>query len=240
MRTAPCAFASFLLLALLSLSCSSDPCSSGPDSITPAQAKKCLSELQAEVSEDAFSEAAEEDSTKLVELYVAAGLPVQEAFEEAVESGSESSVSILLEYGAQVEDEMLQRPVSDGYTTMTQILLEHGADPNAGSRPGPGSIFTSALKHDDPELANLILDHGAEPETARGLAFDPISKAVCFGHWGVAKRLLRETDADASLLIRARSGLKTGQVSSQRVDRVLHDNCSENIMSAKAESLTGS
>lgn len=226
----------FLLLPLMS--CTSDDCSSSPESLTTAGAKKCLTDMGADITEHAFSEAASADSLKFVKLYIAAGLSTQEPLEDAARKGSLNSVNILLEYGARPNDEMLRRAVSEAHVKVTRVLLEQGIGPNEASNRGPGNLFTSALKHESPEIPNMLLDNGIKLETARGIAFDPAAKAACFGHFGLLDRILKETDAGIKLLQKAHSKLEQGH-DGGRMNQLLHENCSKNILSDQVAEIPG-
>lgn len=80
---------------------------------------------------------------------------------------------------------------------IARLLLDAGADPNAlttgrGSEPGPGSEtpLHYAASSDDADVAEVLIDGGADLEVPDGSIGTPLDNAVGYGCWHVARLLV--------------------------------------------------
>jgi len=66
-----------------------------------------------------------------------------------------------------------------GYTDIVQLLLDHGADPNAPEYNAPrGHALYEAVAGDHLETARLLLDHGADPNAPVESSGNPLTQAL--------------------------------------------------------------
>ena len=66
-----------------------------------------------------------------------------------------------------------------GYTDIVQLLLDHGADPNAPEYNAPrGHALYEAVAGDHLETAKLLLDHGADPNAPVESSGNPLTQAL--------------------------------------------------------------
>ena len=66
-----------------------------------------------------------------------------------------------------------------GYTDIVQLLLDHGADPNAPEHNAPrGHALYEAVAGNHLETAKLLLDHGADPNAPVESSGVPLSQAL--------------------------------------------------------------
>jgi ankyrin repeat protein len=80
---------------------------------------------------------------------------------------------------------------------VVRLLINAGADPNAlttsqGSEPGPGSEtpLHYAASSDDVDVAEALIDGGADIEVPGGSIGTPLDNAVGYGCWHVARLLV--------------------------------------------------
>ena len=80
---------------------------------------------------------------------------------------------------------------------VVRLLISAGADPNAlttshGSAPGPGSEtpLHYAASSDDVDVAEALIDGGADIEVPGGSIGTPLDNAVGYGCWHVARLLV--------------------------------------------------
>jgi hypothetical protein len=80
---------------------------------------------------------------------------------------------------------------------IARLLMDAGADPSAlttsqGAEPGPGSEtpLHYAASSDDADVAEALIDGGADLETPGGSIGTPLDNAVGYGCWHVARLLV--------------------------------------------------
>jgi len=74
---------------------------------------------------------------------------------------------------------------------IVRILIEAGADPNALTSPGkPETPLHYAASSDDADVAEALIDGGADLETPGGSIGTPLDNAVGYGCWHVARLLV--------------------------------------------------
>ena len=80
---------------------------------------------------------------------------------------------------------------------IVRLLIEAGADPNAlttsqGTQPGPGSEtpLHYAASSDDADVAEALIEGGADLEVPDGSIGTPLDNAVGYGCWHVARLLV--------------------------------------------------
>ena len=80
---------------------------------------------------------------------------------------------------------------------ITRVLLDTGADPNAlttgkGTEPGPGSEtpLHYAASSDDADVAEVLIDGGADLEVPGGSIGTPLDNALGYSCWHVARLLV--------------------------------------------------
>jgi ankyrin repeat protein len=75
--------------------------------------------------------------------------------------------------------------------TSARILLDAGADPNArGVGRTPETPLHWAASTDDVEVADVLIEGGADFEAAGGSIGTPLDNAIGYGCWNVARRLV--------------------------------------------------
>lgn len=75
---------------------------------------------------------------------------------------------------------------------MVSLLLRSGADPNAAIIGGrfPETPLHLAASNDDADVADLLIEAGADLQAPDGCIGTPLDNAVAFGCWHVARRLV--------------------------------------------------
>jgi ankyrin repeat protein len=72
-----------------------------------------------------------------------------------------------------------------------QLLLEHGADPNAKTQQGATPLLVAASANGTAGVIALLLDKGAEPDTGDNRGVTPLIAAAGVGNTAAAKLLLQ-------------------------------------------------
>ena len=124
----------------------------------------------------------------------------------AIRTGDVDSVRLLLEESPELTSSPLGGPwesrtalhvVADwpGYfpngPELVQILVEAGADPNARGAGERGETpLHWAASSDDVDVAEALIDGGADPEAGDGSIGTPLDNAIGYGCWHVARLLV--------------------------------------------------
>jgi ankyrin repeat protein len=91
-----------------------------------------------------------------------------------------------------------------------RLLLDAGADPNAGSEGGRGETpLHWAASSDDADVADALINGGADIERPGGSIGTPLDNAVGYGCWNVARLLVRRGAQVDKLWHAAALGLMT-------------------------------
>lgn len=141
------------------------------------------------------------------------------ALGQAVDSGHLAIAELLLTSGAEVNSHLPNRgtllsvAVKRGFYNLVQLLLEHGANPNAQNTPytGPGGavyhgtpLFT-AIFH-SPKMTQMLLKYGANPNALDDRGYTAFARAVETGNEDLV-RLLLEHKADVNPVFTAHTPL---------------------------------
>jgi len=74
---------------------------------------------------------------------------------------------------------------------IVKVLIDAGADPNAGTTPSPSETpLHWAASSDDVDVAVALIDGGADLETPAGSIGTPLDNAVGYSCWNVARLLV--------------------------------------------------
>jgi ankyrin repeat protein len=73
---------------------------------------------------------------------------------------------------------------------VVRVQIEAGADPDARPSPGDETPLHWAVSSDDVDVAEALIDGGADVDTPRGSIGTPLANAVGDGCWHVARLLV--------------------------------------------------
>jgi uncharacterized protein len=73
---------------------------------------------------------------------------------------------------------------------MVRVLVEAGADPNSGRKPGEETPLHWSASSDDVHVAAALIDAGADINAPNGTIGTPLGNAVGYGCWDVARLLV--------------------------------------------------
>jgi ankyrin repeat protein len=100
---------------------------------------------------------------------------------------------------------------------IVRILVEAGADPNAVGSPGDETPLHWAASSDDAEVAEALIDAGADVDVAGGSIGTPVENAVGYGCWHVARLLVSRGAGVDKAWVAAALGMQA------RVEQLLGD-----------------
>jgi uncharacterized protein len=116
----------------------------------------------------------------------------------AAHFGQPAAARALLDAGAEVEarssnamaNTALHAALAGRHRDVAELLLGHGADPNARQHGG-FTALQAAAQHGDLAMIELLLAHGAEPGLAADDGRTPLAMATAGGHDAAAELLRR-------------------------------------------------
>lgn len=171
----------------------------------PGHARTKLAELGIRYASESFVQAAHDDDTSVVKLFLDSGMdpsvmatfnghknPIT-ASQAAAMAGNTEVVRLLLDKGVD-PNELLTYAVS--HANVTRLLLQRGADPNKKNGQGvwEGTPLMNAAMHGDPQTVAVLLDYGAnvnDGTDAVGASCDtPLMVASLRGHTDVMNILI--------------------------------------------------
>jgi uncharacterized protein len=119
---------------------------------------------------------------------------------DAVKTGDIASAQLMLVAGADVNSRdaenstVLMLAAHSGSSLLVRVLIEAGADVNAGNEAGwaplAKSVYNSELKRGFPEIARALIEAGANIEATIGYGVRPLMLAAGYGETEVVEVLL--------------------------------------------------
>ncbi len=115
---------------------------------------------------------------------------------DAVAAGDTAAVAHLIASGVAIDEidfegSPLQIAVMRGNADIVAALLEAGADPEQPGEPAGAHALHAAVHADDPAIATLLLDHGAQVDAHDGQGRTPLMVAAAFDNADVASVLIK-------------------------------------------------
>lgn len=116
----------------------------------------------------------------------------------ACDIGHIEIVELLLDSGVNIDnwdnegDTPLMLAAAQGHVDIVRLLLNRGANPNATNYIQQTALYSTMYNLDNNvlEIAELLLDHGAEIDCVNDRGDTPLSRAVFFYKRGIVKLLL--------------------------------------------------
>ena len=130
--------------------------------------------------------------------------------------GNVDAVKTALSQGADVNVRkggwtVLMRVIGEGHAEIAQLLVAHGADPNAKGFSGETAL-TIAAEHGHVEIVKILLDRGADMNAKTNHGYTALHYGSEYGHRDVVKVLLdagvdmnqKDQDGETALAIAKR------------------------------------
>ena len=113
--------------------------------------------------------------------------------------GRREAATVLLDHGADVAaastngmaNQLLHAAAAGRHLSLVELLLAHGADPNARQHGG-WTPLQAAAQHGDAAMIRVLLAHGADVEALSDDGRNAIDLAAAAGHGEVVELLRRD------------------------------------------------
>lgn len=144
---------------------------------------------------------------------MAAGPDAETPLEASVRTNQPEAATLLIAAGAPVTDRSLRIAMGYGHREVLLVLLNEGGNPNVRDSWLHRSLLEWAIDRSDTEMATVLLEAGADPNSSHALSMPALHLAASQGKAGMVGLLLdygaspslrwhRQNAADAAMLAR--------------------------------------